>query len=98
MRGFKSVQFSTALAISRGGYLNKEYPLVSKQIKIPGHEQTETYVHVKPKDPWLTQVVMGKAFRGVLFPGVLTDLHDLVVAAEKRLRPGLLEAEEEEEE
>ena len=33
----------------------------------------------------------------MLFPGVLTDLHDLVVAAEKRLRPGLPEAEEEEE-
>ena len=31
---------------------------------------------------------MGKAFKGVLYPGVLTDLHDKVVAAETRLRAG----------
>ena len=68
MRGFKSVSFRNPLVVY-GGYLNRECPLVSKQIKIPGHEQTETYVHVKPKDPWLTQAVMGKGLQGCAISG-----------------------------
>ena len=88
MRGFKSVEFRTPL-VACGGYLTRECPLVCKRITSLGHvPPSQTYVQVKTKDRWLTQAVMGKAFKGVLYPGVLTDLHDKVVAAETRLRSG----------
>ena len=88
MRGFKSVSFRNPLVVY-GGYLNRECPLVNKRVRVPGHVPPwETYIQVKTKDAWLTQAVMGKAFKGVLYPGVLTDLHDKVVAAETRLRAG----------
>ena len=88
MRGFKSVSFRNPLVVY-GGYLNRECPLVNKRVRVPGHVPPwGIYVQVKTKDAWLTQAAMGKALKGVLYPGVLTDLHDKVVAAETRLRSG----------
>ena len=89
MRGLKSVQFRNPLVLC-GDNINRECPLVNKRVRVPGHvpPKRETYVQVKTKDTWLTQAVMGTAFKGVLYPGVLTDLHDKVVAAETRLRSG----------
>ena len=83
MRGVKSVEL-----LNQRGYLTRE--CICKRIKSLGHvpPKRETYIQVKTKDAWLTQAVMGKAFKGVLYPGVLTDLHDKVVAAETRLRAG----------
>ena len=93
---FRPVEFRTqALTIIRGGHLSRECLLHSKEVELPGCERAETFIKVQTRDPWLTQAVMGKAFRGEIYPGVLTDLRDKVVAAERRLRLGLPEDEDE---
>ena len=47
-----------------------------------------TLAHIKSREPWLTQAMMGKSSRGEMHPGVLTELRHRVDAEEQRIRSG----------
>ena len=90
MRGFKPVEFITsALTIKSGGNLHKEWPLLSKDVKQEGCDSVATFVQIRTREPWLTQAVVGNAYRGEMFLGVLTELREQVAATEEQLRTGL---------
>ena len=83
MKGFKSVELKYGgVSIIRGGHFNKPVPLLSKDVRSDGSEQfgpAATYVHIKPKEPWLIQAVLGNSSRGEMYPGVLAESRERVV-------------------
>ena len=89
MKGFKPVEFKPhTLTLKRGGNLNKECPLISKDVWQEGSVSVATFVQIRTREPWLTQAVMGKSSRGDMPPGVLTELRHRVDAEEQRIRSG----------
>ena len=89
MRGFRPLEFKTnGLLIKQGGLLKTECPLHTKEVAHNGVAGVATFVHIKTREPWLTQAVVGKSHRGEMFEGVLTDLYNEVVALETHIRAG----------
>ena len=87
MKGFKPVEFKAdTLTIKRGGNLNKECTLLSKDLKNGG--SAATFVQIRTREPWLTQAVVGKSHRGEMYPGVLTALRERVCTIEQEIRTG----------
>ena len=88
------VAFKTnVLTITRGGRLNRQFPLISKDVPVPAHQHPWTFVRVRTRDPWLNRAVMGHGYRADLYPGVLTELRDKLVAAEIRKKWDIPEEE-----
>ena len=93
MRGYKPVEFQWhTLTIKCGGRLNRGWPLVTKKVKAQnnlGEECSATYVHIKSRDAWLNQAVLGASGRGEMYSALLTELHERIVAMEDRIKSGL---------
>ena len=90
MKGFRAVEFKRGdLILKRGGLLNREVPLTTKEIRSSEGGPTATFIKIASRESWLGAATMGKVNRGDMFLGVLVDLHDRVRDMEKRVRLGL---------
>ena len=58
---------------------------------------SQTFVHIRSREQWLNQAVLGMSNRGEMHPGVLADLRETVVNMERRVRSGLPATNAEEE-
>ena len=67
----KHVAFKINSRSPGGANLNKELPLLPKDVWQEGGVSAVTFAHIKSREPWLTQAVMGKSPRGDTYPGVL---------------------------
>ena len=61
IKGFKSVELQRgSLTIRGGGHLNKAMQLITKDVMATGRGQgsvAATYVHIRSREPWLSQAV-----------------------------------------
>ena len=81
VKGFKSVELQRGGLTIRGrGHLNKAMQLITKEVTAIGSGQgsvAATYVHIRSREPWLSQAVGGSANRGEMHPGVPLPTGDL---------------------
>ena len=71
---------ANGLVLKSGGHLRKDYPLLTKDVKLEGSLSVATFVSIKTRDAWLVQAIMGKwRVPGLMCQGVLKDLRDKVV-------------------
>ena len=90
MKGFRPVELKWGgLTIQRGGHLNKALPVISKDVRPHGcgpEIPPSTFVHIRSREPWLNQAVMGTVSRGDMETGVLAELRGKVNSEEQRVR------------
>ena len=83
MSGFRPVEFKRGeLILKKGGLLNKEVPLHTKEIRSGAGGAAATFIKIKSRESWLGAATMGKCNRGEMFPGVHGELRERVAAME----------------
>ena len=97
VKGYRQVELKRGgggLTIQRGDRLNKQFPLITKEIRAAGSGpeiDQGTYVLIRPKkDPWLNYTVMGLSYRhSPMNTGFLAEIRAAVAIMNKRIRSGL---------
>ena len=71
---FKALRIQTNAVVLKGGAsLKREWPLVCKQVATTTGGPPVNFVLIRTREPWLTQAVVGKAYKGEMYPGVLAE-------------------------